>query len=100
MSTNGHDHNGRRRVVITGMGTLNPLGNSVEEFWEGALAGRSGVDWLTQVSSEGYDVHIAGEVKNFVPEEYIDRKEARRMSRFSQLALAATTQALADSSLD
>jgi 3-oxoacyl-[acyl-carrier-protein] synthase II len=45
--------NGRRRVVITGMGTLNPLGNTVEEFWDGAIAGRSGVDWLTQVDSTG-----------------------------------------------
>jgi 3-oxoacyl-[acyl-carrier-protein] synthase II len=85
--------NGRRRVVITGMGTLNPLGNTVAEFWEAALAGKSGVDWLTQVDSEGYEIHIAGEVKNFVPEEYIDRKEARRMSRFSQLALAACKEA-------
>jgi beta-ketoacyl-acyl-carrier-protein synthase II len=97
---NGRDHNGRRRVVVTGMGTLNPLGNSVEEFWEGALAGRSGVDWLTSVDSTGYEVHIAGEVKNFVPEEYIDRKEARRMSRFTQLALASTKQALANAQLD
>jgi len=102
MSSNGNglDHNGRRRVVITGMGTLNPLGNTVEEFWEGALAGRSGVDWLTQVDSTGYEVHIAGEVKNFVPENYIDRKEARRMARFTQLALAATKDALASASLD
>lgn len=100
MTNNGHDHNGRRRVVITGMGTLNPLGNSPDEFWEGAVAGKSGVDRLTLVSSEGYDVHIAGEVKNFVPEDYIDRKEARRMARFSQLALAATSQALAQSQID
>ena len=92
--------NGRRRVVITGMGTLNPLGNSVEEFWEGALAGKSGVDYLTQVDSTGYEIHIAGEVKNFVPEEYIDRKEARRMARFSQLAIAAARQAMDQSQLD
>jgi 3-oxoacyl-[acyl-carrier-protein] synthase II len=100
MTTNGHDHNGRRRVVITGMGTLNPLGNSVDEFWEGALAGKSGVDYLTQVDSTGYEVHIAGEVKGFVPEEYIDRKEARRMARFAQLALAATKQAFAHADFD
>ncbi len=92
--------NGRRRVVITGMGTLNPLGNNVEEFWEGAVAGKSGVSWLTQVDSKGYNTHIAGEVKNFVPEDFIDRKEARRMARFSQLALAATQEALGQSKLN
>jgi 3-oxoacyl-[acyl-carrier-protein] synthase II len=92
--------NGRTRVVITGMGTLNPLGNSVAEFWEGAVAGRSGVDWLTMVDSTGYNTHIAGEVKNFVPEEYIDRKEARRMARFSQLAIAACREAMAQSKLE
>ncbi len=91
---NGTNGNGRRRVVITGMGTINPLGNNVAEFWDRALAGQSGVDWLTQVDSAAYDVHIAGEVKNFVPEDFIDRKEARRMARFSQLALAAAAEAL------
>jgi 3-oxoacyl-[acyl-carrier-protein] synthase II len=92
--------NSRRRVVITGMGTLNPLGNSVQEFWDGALAGKSGVTYLTQVDSTGYEIHIAGEVKNFVPEDYIDRKEARRMSRFSQLAIAAAREAVAQAKLD
>jgi 3-oxoacyl-[acyl-carrier-protein] synthase II len=92
--------NHRRRVVITGMGTLNPLGNTVEEFWEGALAGRSGVARLTQVDSTGYEIHIAGEVKNFVPEDFIDRKEARRMARFAQLAIAATREAFQQAKFD
>jgi len=91
--------NGRRRVVITGMGTLNPLANNVPEFWERALRGESGVDWLTQVDSTGYQTHIAGEVKGFVPEEYIDRKEARRMARFAQLAIAASREAFAQAGL-
>ncbi len=91
--------NGRRRVVVTGMGTLNPLGNNVEEFWRNALAAQSGVDWLTQVDSTGYDIHIAGEVKNFTPEDYIDRKEARRMARFSQLAIAASREAMTHAKL-
>jgi 3-oxoacyl-(acyl-carrier-protein) synthase len=90
---NGSTGNGRARVVITGMGTINPLGHTVAEFWDAALAGKSGVDWLTQVDSTNYATHIAGEVKNFVPEDYIDRKEARRMARFSQLALAAAREA-------
>ncbi|MBF6600195.1 MAG: beta-ketoacyl-ACP synthase II [Dehalococcoidia bacterium] len=93
---NGH----RKRVVITGMGTVNPLGNTVEAFWQGAVAGKSGVGWLTQVDSEGYATHIAGEVKNFVPEDFMDRKEARRMARFSQLALVAAHEAVAQSQLD
>ncbi len=92
--------NGRRRVVITGMGTINPLGNTVAEFWEGALAGRSGVGPLTAVDSSGYEIHIAGEVKGFVPEDFMDRKEARRMSRFSQLAIAASREAMASAKFD
>jgi 3-oxoacyl-[acyl-carrier-protein] synthase II len=92
--------NHRRRVVITGMGTLNPLGNTVEEFWSAALAGKSGVSRLTQVDSTGYEIHIAGEVKGFVPEDFIDRKEARRMARFAQLAIAASREAFAQAKLD
>jgi 3-oxoacyl-[acyl-carrier-protein] synthase II len=99
-NANGHDHRGRTRVVITGMGTLNPLGNTVDEYWSNALAAKSGIDYLTQVDSTGYDVHIAGEVKNFVPEDYIDRKEARRMARFAQLALAASKDAFAQAEID
>ncbi len=90
----------RTRVVVTGMGTVNPLGHTVSEFWENALAGKSGVDWLTQVDSAGYETHVAGEVKNFVPEDFMDRKEARRMARFSQLALAAAAEAFAGAQLD
>jgi 3-oxoacyl-[acyl-carrier-protein] synthase II len=97
MTSNG---NGRRRVVITGMGTINPLGHTVNEFWENALAGKSGVDWLTMADSSNYEIHIAGEVKNFEPEKYIDRKEARRMSRHSQLAIAASREAVAQAGID
>lgn len=96
---NGRDANGRHRVVITGMGTLNPLGNSVAEYWENALAGKSGIDYLTTVDTSGYETHVAGEVRNFKPEDYMDRKEARRMSRFSQLAVAAAREAVAQAGL-
>ncbi|MEX2245660.1 MAG: beta-ketoacyl-ACP synthase II [Dehalococcoidia bacterium] len=89
----------RKRVVITGMGTINPLGHSVDEFWQAAVEGKSGVDWLTQVDSTGYQTHIAGEVKDFKPEEYMDRKEARRMSRFAQLAVAASREAVESAGL-
>ena len=94
------DSNGRRRVVVTGMGPINPLGHTVEEFWQAALAGKSGVDWLTQVDSSNYEIHVAGEVKNFEPEKYMDRKEARRMSRFTHLAIAASREAVAQAGLD
>jgi 3-oxoacyl-[acyl-carrier-protein] synthase II len=96
---NGRDANGRIRVVVTGMGTLNPLGNSVAEYWENALAGKSGIDYLTTVDTTGYETHVAGEVRNFNPEDYMDRKESRRMSRFSQLAIAASREAMAQSGL-
>lgn len=96
---NGSDGN-TRRVVITGMGTINPLGHTVDEFWQNAVAGKSGVDWLTQVDSAAYETHIAGEVKNFVPENYIDRKEARRMARFAQLALASAKEAFESAQFD
>lgn len=97
---NENGTNGRKRVVITGMGTLNPIGNSVAEFWEAALEGKSGVDYLTTVDTTRYNTHIAGEVKDFVPEDYIDRKEARRMARFSQLAIGASREAVAQAGLD
>ena len=85
--------NGRRRVVITGMGAITPLGLNVEDFWEGLIAGRSGIDWISVVDTEHYPVKVAGEVRGFDPEQYLDRKEARRMARFSQFAVAAGEQA-------
>jgi len=84
----------RRRAVITGVGAITPLGNSVEEFWQGCLEGRSGIDYLTQFDASTYPVRIAGEVKGFDPEDYMDRREARRMARFSQFAVAAARQAI------
>lgn len=89
-----------RRVVITGMGAITPLGNSVEEFWQGCLEGRSGIDYTDLFDTSPYSTHIVGEVKGFNPEDYMDRRDARRMARFSQLAVAATRQALAQAHLD
>ena len=88
------------RVVVTGMGTLNPIGNSVSEFWANALQGKSGIDILTSFDHSAYPIHIAGEVKDFNPEDHMDRREARRMGRFSQLAVAATQEALRHADLD
>ncbi len=88
-----------RRVVITGMGALTPLGNSVEEFWQGCLEGRSGIGWMTLVDATNYPVKIDGEVRGFDPQDYMERKEARRMARFSQLSVAAARMAIEDAAL-
>ncbi|MCH7485304.1 MAG: beta-ketoacyl-[acyl-carrier-protein] synthase II, partial [Chloroflexi bacterium] len=90
------------RVVVTGMGAITPIGNSVQEFWDNAIAGKSGLGILQAFDHSAYPVHIAGEVKGFDPEEYMDRRVARRMGRFSQFAMAGTAQALrqADLNLD
>lgn len=99
--SNGNGRNGHgTRVVVTGMGAITAIGNSVEEFWANALDGKSGIDILTSFDHSAYPVHIAGEVKDFDPEKYMDRREARRMARFSQFAIAGTTQALQQSELD
>src|SRR5438067_3239791 len=99
MSTDG-SLNGRRRVVITGLGAVSPLGNDAETSWRGLLAGESGAGEITQFDHADYRVHFACEVKDFDPTEWIDRKEARRMDRFAHLVLAAARQAEADSGLD
>ncbi len=84
------------RVVITGMGVLSPLGLDVASTWEGLVAGRSGVDYITQFDPEGFDTSFAAEVKGFEPTDFMGRKEARRMDRFSQLAVAASQLAVDD----
>ena len=98
MTTNG-SMNGRRRVVITGLGALTPLGTDVESTWDALVAGRSGAGEITQFDSTDYAVHFACEVKGFDPTEYIDRKQARRMDRFAHLIVAAARQAEADAAL-
>ena len=92
--------NGRRRVVITGLGALTPLGNDVETTWESLVAGRSGAAEITQFDSSRYSVHFACEVKDFDPTEFIERKQARRMDRFAHLIVAAARLAERDSGLE
>jgi 3-oxoacyl-[acyl-carrier-protein] synthase II len=99
METNGI-LNGRRRVVITGLGAITPLGNDVETTWTNLISGRSGAGPITQFDATGYPVTFACEVKDFDPTEFMDRKQARRMDRFSHLVLAAARQAETDSGLD
>lgn len=89
-----------RRVVVTGLGAITPLGNSVQEFWERLLAGHSGVGPITHFDASEYPVRIAAEVKNFNPDDFIDPKESRRMDPFVQYGVAATKMALADAGLE
>jgi 3-oxoacyl-[acyl-carrier-protein] synthase II len=92
--------NGRRRVVITGLGALTPLGNDVRSTWEALIRGESGAGPITQFDVAGFPVTFACEVKDFDPAVWIDRKQARRMDRFAQLIVAAARQAEQDSGLD
>ncbi|HMR98931.1 MAG TPA: beta-ketoacyl-ACP synthase II [Anaerolineales bacterium] len=87
------------KVVITGMGTVNPLGLNVDETWENLVNGVSGVAPITLFDASAHNVHFAAEVKNFRPENYMDAKEARRRDRFEHLAAAAVKEALRDSGL-
>jgi 3-oxoacyl-[acyl-carrier-protein] synthase II len=91
--------NGRARVVITGMGAITPLGLNVNEFWDGLSHARSGIVKITQFDATNFDCQIAGEVKGFDPNNYIDPKEARRMARCTQFAIAAAKQAADDSGI-
>jgi len=89
-----------RRAVVTGLGAVTPIGNTAPAYWEGLLAGRSGVSAITQFDPIGLDVRIAAEVKGFDPTVSMDRKMARRMSRFIHLAMAAADEAVQDAGID
>jgi 3-oxoacyl-[acyl-carrier-protein] synthase II len=86
----------RKRVVVTGLGAITPIGNTLSEYWEGLLSGRNGIGPITHFDASRHDCRIAGEVKGFDPLEFLDRKDAKRMDRFAQFAVAASKQALAD----
>src|SRR5262245_16221351 len=90
----------RRRVVITGLGALTPIGNDVRTYWQGLLAGRSGIADIAQFDTKDFKVHFAGEIKNYEPEKVIPAKDVRRMDRFAQFAVIAAVEAVADSGLD
>ena len=91
---------GRPRVVITGMGAVSPVGIGVDAFWDACLAGRSGIDRVHAFDPVDLSCQIAGEVLDFEPTDYMDRKAARRMARFSQFAVAGAAQAFQDAQLD
>ncbi|RUM31855.1 MAG: beta-ketoacyl-[acyl-carrier-protein] synthase II, partial [Aquifex sp.] len=91
----------KRRVVITGIGAVTPIGTGVKKFWENLVKGVSGVDYIKSFNPDDYGipVKIAAEVKDFNPEEFMDKKDARKASRFVQFAIAAVKEALEDSGL-
>ncbi|YAF97284.1 MAG: beta-ketoacyl-ACP synthase II [Nodularia sp. CChRGM 3473] len=89
----------RKRVVVTGVGAITPIGNTPDEYWEGLLSGRNGIDYITFFDASRHDCRIAGEVKNFDPHDYMDRKEAKRMDRFSQFGVSSAKQAVSDAKL-
>ena len=88
-----------RRVVITGMGAITPIGNTVEEFWNGMKEGKCGIDNITLFDTTDYKVKLAGEVKGYNPEEYFDRRSTKRLDRFTQLAIVAAREAMKDSKI-
>ena len=89
-----------RKVVVTGLGAVTPIGNTVNEMWEGVKTGKCGVSPITLYDTEGRKVKLAAEVKNFVPEELLDKREYRKMDRFTQFAMVAAEEAMKDSGLD
>lgn len=89
-----------RRVVVTGLGAVTPIGNNVDDFWTSVKAGKIGFDHITKFDTTDYKCHIAAELKDFNPQDFMDRKAAKRMEPFSQYAVAAAKQAIDDSGLD
>ena len=90
----------KRRVVVTGLGAITPIGNDVESFWNGIKAGKVGIGEITKFDTSEYKVKLAAEVKGFVAKEHMDFKSAKRMELFSQYAVAASLEALKDAGID
>ena len=90
----------KRRVVVTGLGAITPIGIGIDEFWEGMLAGKNGVNPITKFDPSGFDTQFAAEVKNFNPEDYLDKKSIKRMDPFTQYALVTAEMAINDAELN
>ena len=86
--------------MITGLGALTPIGNNIQEFWDGLRNGVSGSDWITHFNAEKFKTRFACEVKNFDPSEHYDRKELRKLDPFAQYALVATAEAFQDAGIE
>ena len=90
----------KRRVVITGLGAITPIGNNIDSFWEGIKSGKNGIDEISLFNAENLKVKMAAEVKDFDPSNFIDKKEAKRMDRYTQFAVIAAEESIKDSNLD
>ncbi len=90
----------KRRVVVTGIGAVSPVGLNPDEMWQSLIAGKSGVAQITAFDTSNFDVRIAAEVKGFKPEDWIDQREVKRLDRYAQLGIVATIQAIKDAGLD
>ena len=90
----------KRRVVVTGMGAITPIGNGINEFWDGLVSGKNGVGPITKFDASGFETKFAAEVKNFNPENYIDKKNVKRMDPFTHYAIASSEMALIDSEMN
>ena len=89
-----------KRVVVTGLGALTPIGNNLEDFWSGLIAGKSGSAPVTYFDTEKFKTKFACELKGFDPLEYLDRKQQRKMDRFTQYGMVSTDEAIIDSGID
>ena len=89
-----------RRVVVTGLGAITPIGNTLEAYWDGLLKGMSGANLITHFDASKFKTQFACEVKGFEPTDFIDKKEVRKMDRFTQMAIVASDEAIKNSSLD
>src|SRR5215510_16079712 len=89
-----------KRVVVTGMGALTPLGNSIQDYWNGLINGVSGADMITQFNASKFRTKFACEVKGFDPTQFLDKKEARKIDRFTQFALVVSDQAMKNAGLN
>ena len=90
----------KKRVVVTGMGVISPVGTGLNKFWDSLVKGKSGIDKITRFDTSDLPSRIAGEVRDFNPEAYIEKKELKRLDRFTQFAISATKMALEDADLD
>ncbi len=90
----------KKRVVVTGLGAVTPVGNDAATTWQNLLEGKSGVDVLTRVNKDDYPAKVAAEVKDFNPEDYMEKKDAKRMDLFTQYAVAASKMAVEDAKLE
>src|SRR5690625_34823 len=88
-----------RRVVVTGIGAVTPLGNDANTLWDNIVANKSGIDFITRVNKDDFPVHVAAEVKDFDAKTFMDRKDARKMDLFTQYAVAASKMAVEDANL-